>query len=743
MLCACVREWEYLKDLAILASLFPAPFATEFPAEEAYCGDGRRQILERHLEQISEALAAPSGPNVPTLAAEMNPIRSEEACLMRSKVAHVMSLFVLMLLAALPMRTLAEKGLYLAISPAKEIYRVGEPVIVTFTLSNETGRIIETFYDGSCGNPLFFFSIYDDEGALIATTLGCPPCECAPMKPQPVTFPMGETLLGNAIWNQTKILSCPFCSGEEPIVRQVPPGFYKLVGRTTVLTVDAAPVRIEIKEPEIKEPRRELYQVSTKLEHRAARGNAFSIPRSSLALRPDADYDLLATPFTSIDEPPPSRPLCADASFYGQPRLSAGATGILVGEDLVMTAWHAMQNPASCAGRAILFDHALALSTASEDANPVIPASHVFFCTTIVASGGGLDNDWSLMRLDRPVESDRVPLKVRRRGSLVPNSAALLVGHPHRLPLKLEQGSASGGPTAVYGSGHVTPGSSGSMVLGWGTGRVEGLVTTGSVDIVQDPELACYRECVASPPTCFGSFGGVSAARFAEAVPAIGIEVAPEGPSLHYGPPGGPFSDPRVEYTVEVGRAGAPVAVDAIPPMDGLLVIEPSWWPDLLPAGSSYTLAVRLADQRAAELDIGVHETSVIVADRTYATYDPRIHRVFVGVAGFDVQTGVGSGDGLAYAVGNRYLVSQLVDIAVDRAWLRLESGGQSLRLMLPPIHSEAPNSRVLTSLSPETRKPPAGSEGSVIFRSGGEGRSWHTVVRHVRWDGVRLVALD
>jgi hypothetical protein len=475
-----------------------------------------------------------------------------------------------------------------------------------------------------------------------------------------------------------------------------------------------------------EEPRRELYQATTRFELRAARADVYSINLGDVAQRDDGDWDLLSVPFTIYEEGPVGRNLCPDASFYGQPRLYWGATAILVGDDLAVTAGHAMQNAAACANRALIIDHAVPLPDgSSETVHPIIPAENFFFCKELVATGYPAQ-DWSLIRLDRSVAADRIPLKVRREGSLPAGTPTLLVGHPHRLPLKLEATTGTGGPYSVYGPGNISFGSSGSMVLNALTNRVEGLVVSGSIPPpTYDPAGDCYRECV----TCGGTYSATLAARFADVVPRIGLEVSPAEVISHYGPPGGPFTNARVDYTLSAGRTGRPTRF-VLGTTDSLIFFEPSADRPVLPPGTSRAAPAFLDLHRAGGLPVGVYERVVSFDDRTYFTQDERLHRVVVGVDGFEVTHE--TLDGLVfYSFLNRYEVSQSIAISADVEWIAPDA----TEVILPSNTVRVRSPVVTVSLASE---PVPYSEAAITFSSG-----WHTETRHVVWDGYRLVALD
>jgi hypothetical protein len=493
------------------------------------------------------------------------------------------------------------------------------------------------------------------------------------------------------------------------------------------------------------EPRRDLFEADTRSTLRYARADLFATSREYLRERRDGDYDYLSDPFVTIQEPPPEVGLCPDASFYGQPRVRWGASVVLVGEDLVLTARHTMPNAGVCADRALILDHAIATPPGSSDVPAIVSADRVYFCAEIVANGHPSsdpdptnDGDWALFRLDRPVDFDHRPIPIRRGGPPLVQADAIIAGHPHRLPLKFEIATVTTAPSYVFGRGHVTPGSSGSMVVDTGSGRLVGVVSEGLVQRVFDPEQNCYRECVSDG--CYQSYAGISVGLAASSVPHIGLDATPADSILHYGPPGGPFTQPSVDYTLAAGDAGRTVEVAVSTEGEDLLIVGLRTSGALaIPPGRSVPMNVALVE-RASALPLGAYDAAVRLVERVYSTSDARAHRVLVGVQGFGVQTQPAP-PVLSYAVSNRYDVVQEVVVGVP-TWLRLDGAGQRLSVSLPPVWSRAPVPAFTVDRNPAVPAPPGGTEATIEIFSGGRSR-WHTERRRVLWDGARIVPLD
>ena len=190
-------------------------------------------------------------------------------------------------------------------------------------------------------------------------------------------------------------------------------------------------------------------------------------------------------------------PLCDDQRFSSQP-MPGTCTGFLIGEDLIASAGHCVieknEGPyADLSGFYIVFG----FDMLDEDtAITVFDSSQVYTIKGVVSAALSLskDEDYSLLRLDRPVEiADAEPLELRASGAIQNGDPVGIIGHPLGLPKK----AAFGADTVVYpvpndsedpatntfftnfdGSG----GNSGSPVFNQTTGLVEGIYVYSFVD---------------------------------------------------------------------------------------------------------------------------------------------------------------------------------------------------------------------------------------------------------------------
>lgn len=118
-----------------------------------------------------------------------------------------------------------------------------------------------------------------------------------------------------------------------------------------------------------------------------------------LVERYDGNYRLTNGSFAERYE------LCEDAPFFDQPS-APHCSGFLVDEDLFVTAGHCV--PSGCDDFSIVFDYA---HTNGEAPRAAVPKENVYRCSEFVVNIDEDDNDFALIRLDRPV-TGRSPVKI-------------------------------------------------------------------------------------------------------------------------------------------------------------------------------------------------------------------------------------------------------------------------------------------------------------------------------------------
>lgn len=193
------------------------------------------------------------------------------------------------------------------------------------------------------------------------------------------------------------------------------------------------------------------------------------------------------------------RNLCSEEAFYEQ-LTAANCTGSLVGEDLIATAGHCV-NDSNCQDYAYVFGFKMknAQQTTTE-----VATSEVYTCKEIIAREYTRGQDYAVVRLDRPVQGHRI-LNLQQ-APVLPGDPIYVVGHPSGLPTKVadgakvrsQQGSFFQANLDTYG------GNSGSPVLNVLTNEVVGVLVRGEVDYIYDSVGKCSKSYRCEDDECRG-----------------------------------------------------------------------------------------------------------------------------------------------------------------------------------------------------------------------------------------------
>ena len=132
--------------------------------------------------------------------------------------------------------------------------------------------------------------------------------------------------------------------------------------------------------------------------------------------------------------------LCADEAFATQPA-AATCSGVLVDDQLVLTAGHCVNEDATCDDRLVVFDYAIS----DPDRAVTLDDGAIYRCKSIPLRSDGVDpsggrHDYAFVELDRPVSPARRPVT---RGPADPplGSALAVIGYPSGLPVKIDAGA--------------------------------------------------------------------------------------------------------------------------------------------------------------------------------------------------------------------------------------------------------------------------------------------------------------
>lgn len=195
--------------------------------------------------------------------------------------------------------------------------------------------------------------------------------------------------------------------------------------------------------------------------------------------------------------------ICSDERFINQ--ISLGdCSGFLISPTQLVTAGHCMMTEADCAESKWVFDF--------KADTTVLKKSNVYSCKKIVTQKYLYSkmqiNDYAVIELDRVVFG-RTPLEYRKHGYVDHETPLLIIGHPLGLPMKITDGGRVAGMNDIereskirsfflrknYFTANIDSyaGNSGSPVLNYETGKVEGILIQGADDFIFNNVRNCLE----------------------------------------------------------------------------------------------------------------------------------------------------------------------------------------------------------------------------------------------------------
>ncbi len=227
--------------------------------------------------------------------------------------------------------------------------------------------------------------------------------------------------------------------------------------------------------------RKDLYEIQDNTIISWSRSVCGLVSATQLTQQASGNYVLSTSAYRQLGLPP-----CSDEPFKDQPT-APNCSGFMVGEDLIATAGHCYSN-SNLSSTRFVFGFYMNNST-----TPTLSFSsnQVYRGVEVVARHYSSDNDYSIIRVDRPITSPGArPLPLRREGTIAIGTKVGVIGHPAGLPMKFAFGNetvvrSSINPYFFVANLDTYGGNSGSPVFNQVTGIVEGILVRGDTDYIR------------------------------------------------------------------------------------------------------------------------------------------------------------------------------------------------------------------------------------------------------------------
>jgi V8-like Glu-specific endopeptidase len=196
---------------------------------------------------------------------------------------------------------------------------------------------------------------------------------------------------------------------------------------------------------------------------------------------------------------------CATENFSNQPIVSS-CSAFLIGPDLLMTAGHCIKDSNDCKENAWVLDYDDALDFIAPASNITFTKEKTYQCKELLSWSNNSKLDYAIIRLDRIV-TDRPYLKIRRTGKVSDYESLSLIGHPLGLPKIMSENISvmDNSDTFTFKTNaDAFSGNSGSPVIGYISGLVEGILISGRQDFETDYDNFCQKTIRCTDSDCGG-----------------------------------------------------------------------------------------------------------------------------------------------------------------------------------------------------------------------------------------------
>lgn len=224
-----------------------------------------------------------------------------------------------------------------------------------------------------------------------------------------------------------------------------------------------------------------------------ADSTAAVVRNSNLTVKPSGTTMIRAETFQK------SMGLCSSEPFATEPS-GAFCSAFLVGEDLMATAGHCLDT-ARCAQSSFIFSYRMS----NQNQAPVeVDSSEIYRCKAVLERSQTGDEDYALVKLDRPVRGHRI--LTLARNSVQIGDSLFVVGHPSGLPTKVTTNGLVRSTNSAFFTASLDTygGNSGSAVFNEATLEVVGILVRGENDFIYDSANRCSVSNRCSEDGCRG-----------------------------------------------------------------------------------------------------------------------------------------------------------------------------------------------------------------------------------------------